>query len=54
MLIYSFFSYSLENMIEVSEDYPGMGKILTPGEPLVLYCNTTECPHCTVIWWVKY
>ncbi|GIX88992.1 hypothetical protein CEXT_679871 [Caerostris extrusa] len=39
-----------ENMIETNEDYPGMGKILTPGEPLVLQCNTSECPHCTVVW----
>ncbi|GFU00928.1 basigin [Nephila pilipes] len=39
-----------ENMIETNEDYPGMGKILIPGEPLVLQCNTSECPHCTVVW----
>ncbi|CAL1298704.1 unnamed protein product [Larinioides sclopetarius] len=39
-----------ENMIETNEDYPGVGKILTPGEPLVLQCNTSECPHCTVVW----
>lgn len=39
-----------ENMIVPNEDFPGMGKVLVPGEQLVLYCNTTECPSCTVLW----
>lgn len=39
-----------ENMIETNEDYPGLGKVLVVEEPLNLTCNTTECPHCTVVW----
>ncbi|KFM77318.1 Peroxidasin-like protein, partial [Stegodyphus mimosarum] len=46
----SVFVHVRENMIEPNEDEPGMGKLLIPGERLVLQCNTSECPHCTVVW----
>lgn len=41
-------------MIETNEDYPGMGKVLIPEEQLELVCNTTECPHCTVVWYAEF
>ncbi|XP_054724690.1 basigin-like [Uloborus diversus] len=39
-----------ENMIKTNEDEPGMGIVFIPGQPLVLQCNTSECPQCTVQW----
>ncbi|KAG8187847.1 hypothetical protein JTE90_001221 [Oedothorax gibbosus] len=39
-----------EDLIKTNEDIPGVGKVLDPGEPLTLQCNTTDCKLCNVIW----
>ncbi|XP_015926851.2 neuroplastin [Parasteatoda tepidariorum] len=46
----SVFVHGPGDMIVTNEEEPGMGKLLTPGEPLILQCSTSDCPQCKIIW----